>query len=41
MTSNHEEYRNDIALENLKCSLQICSGCTYLCSKSSKKTWGS
>ena len=23
MTSNHEEYSNDITLENLKCSVQI------------------
>ena len=40
MTSNHEEYSNDITLENLKCSVQIYWGCTYLCRKSNKGTWG-
>ena len=34
MTSNHEEYSNDITLENLKCSVQIYWGF------SSKGTWG-
>ena len=28
MTSNHEEYGNDITLEYLKCSIQIYWGCT-------------
>ena len=40
MASNHEEYSNDITLEKLKYSLQICSGCTYLCRKSNEGTWG-
>ena len=30
MTSNHGEYRSDITLENLKCSVKIYSGFTYL-----------
>ena len=30
MTNNHEECSNDITLENLTCSVQICRGCTYL-----------
>ena len=40
MTSNHEEYSNDITLGNLKCSVQIYWDCTYLCRKSNKGTWG-
>ena len=40
MTSNHEEYSNDITLENLKRSIKIYWGCTYLCRKSNKGTWG-
>ena len=40
MTSNHEKYSDDINLENLKCSVQIYWGCTYLCRKSNKGTWG-
>ena len=31
MTSNHEGYRNDMTLENLKYSVQICRVCTNLC----------
>ena len=34
MTNNHEEYSNNITLENLKCSGQIYWDCTYLCGKS-------
>ena len=37
MTNNHEEYRT---LENLKCSVQIYWGGTYLYRKSDKGTWG-
>ena len=33
MASNHEEYISDIILENLKFSVQIYWGCTYLCRK--------
>ena len=40
MASNHEGYSNDTTLENLKCSVQIYWGCTYLCRKTSKGTWG-
>ena len=40
MTSNHEEYNNDITSENLKCLVQIYCGCTYLCRKSNEGTWG-
>ena len=40
MTCNHEEYNNDINLENLKCSVQIYWGCTYLCRKINEGTWG-
>ena len=40
MTSNHEEYNNDITLENLKCLIQIYWGCTHLCRKSNEGTWG-
>ena len=40
MTSNHEEYNNDIILENLKWSVQIYWGFTYLCRKSNEGTWG-
>ena len=37
--SNHEEYCNDITLENLQCSVQIYWGyCTYLCRKSNEGT---
>ena len=36
MTSNHEEYSNGITLENLKYSVQIYWGCTYLCRKSNE-----
>ena len=39
MTSNHEEYINDITLENLKCSVQIYWSCMYLCRKSNEGTW--
>ena len=38
MADNHEEFSNDITLENLTCSVQIYWGCTYLCRKSSKGT---
>ena len=38
MTNNHEEYSNDITLENLKCSVQIYWDCTYLCRKSNEGT---
>ena len=40
MTNNHEEWSNNIDLENLTCSVQIYTyrGCTYLCRKSSKVT---
>ena len=31
MADNHEEFSNDITLENLTCSVQIYWGCTYLC----------
>ena len=41
MASNHEEYSNDITLENLKYSVQICWDRTYLCRKSNEETWGS
>ena len=37
MTSNHEEYNNDITLEILKCSVQIYWGSTYLCRKSDER----
>ena len=40
MTSNHEEYNNDITFGNLKCSVQIYRGCTYLWRKSDEGTWG-
>ena len=40
MTSNHENYSNDITFENLKCSIQIYWGCAYLYRKSNKGTWG-
>ena len=40
MTSSHEEYSIDITLENLKCSVQIYRGFTYLCGKSNEGTWG-
>ena len=35
MISNHEEYSNDIILENLKYSVQIC---TYHCRKNNEGT---
>ena len=38
MTSKHEEYNNDVILENLKCSVQIYWGCTYLSRKSNEET---
>ena len=38
MTYNHEEYSYDITLENLKCSVQIYWGSTYLCRKSNEGT---
>ena len=38
MTSIHEEYSVDITLENLKCSVQIYRGFTYLCGKSNEGT---
>ena len=38
MTSNHEEYINDITVENLKCSVQLYWGCTYLCRKYNEGT---
>ena len=38
MTSNHEEYSIDIILENLKCSVQIYRGFTYLWGKSNEGT---
>ena len=37
MTSNHEEYSNDITLEILKCSVQIYWVSTYLCRKSDER----
>ena len=40
MTRNHEKYSNDITLENLKYSVQICWGCMYLCRKSNEGTCG-
>ena len=40
MTSSHEEYSNDITLENLKYSAQICWGCKYFCRESNEGTWG-
>ena len=39
MSSNHEEYSNDITVENLKCSIQIYWDCTYFCRKSNKRTY--
>ena len=39
MASNHEEYCNDITLENLKQSVQIYWGCTYLYRKSNERTY--
>ena len=41
MTSNHEEYSNYITLENLKCSVQMFWGYTYVYRKSNKGIWGS
>ena len=41
MTSNHEKYSNNITFEDLKCSVQIYWGCTYLCRKSNTGTWSS
>ena len=37
MENNHGEYTDDIALENLKCSVQINWGFTYLCKKVTKE----
>ena len=39
MTSNHEECSIDETLENLRCSVEIYWGCTYLFRKSNKGTW--
>ena len=41
MADHPEECSSDITLENLTCSVQIYSGCTYLFRKGSKLTWGS
>ena len=38
MTSNHEEYSNDITFKNLKGSIQKYWGCAYLCKKSNEGT---
>ena len=38
MISNHEEYSNDIGLENLKCSEQICLGFRRLSRKCNEGT---
>ena len=38
MTNNHEEWSSDINLDNLKCSVQIYWGCTYLHRESSEGT---
>ena len=38
MADNHEEFSNDITLENLTCLVQIYWGYTYLCRKSSEGT---
>ena len=38
MTNNHGECSSDTTLENLKCSVQIYWGCTYLRRKSSEGT---
>ena len=40
MTSNYEEYSNDITFESLKCSVQIYWGLTYRCRKSDEGSWG-
>ena len=32
------QQRNDLTLENLKCSVDIYWGCTYLCRKSNEGT---
>ena len=40
MVSNHEDYSNDITLDNLKYSVKIWWGCTYLSRKSNEGTWG-
>ena len=37
MTCNHQEYNNDINLENLKCSVQIYWGCTFFAEKLTKE----
>ena len=37
MVSNHEEYSNDKTLENLKWSVQIYWGSSYLCRKSEER----
>ena len=39
MKSNHEEYSDDITLENLKCSGQIYWGGMYLCMKINEGNW--
>ena len=33
MTRNYEKYSSDVALENLKCSVQIDWVCTYIFAK--------
>ena len=40
MENNHGEYSNDITSGNLKCSVQIYWGVTYVCRKSNEETWG-
>ena len=37
MTSKHEEYNNDVILENLKCSVQIYWAVRILAEKATKK----
>ena len=37
MTSNHGEYSIDVTFGNLKCSLEIYWGCTYLAEKETKE----
>ena len=40
MTRNHGEYSIDVTFENLKRSVEIYWGCTYLCWKSHEGTSG-
>ena len=40
MTSNHEEYSDDITLANLKYLVQIQWSYAYFCRKSNEGTWG-